>query len=258
MTHCTEEDLILHYYGEDTGRRDVDPHLAECHDCGRRYRELSDVLQAVAVADVPEREDDYGRQVWRRIQHRLPSRERGWLLWLYWKPAAALAAASVLLVVGFFAGRTWPGREPAAGPTAQVRVAGDASLEARRVLWLSAADHLDRSDRLLTDVVNAADGYDISLQQEWAEGLLSDSRLYRQDALAADERALAAVLDEIERALLEVVHGPSTVSAALLEEIRLRVDSAALLFKVRVMRDELLREDRLRPAVTAPRTHTTS
>jgi hypothetical protein len=36
------------------------------------------------------------------------------------------------------------------------------------------------------------------------------------------------------------------------------VDSAALLFKVRVMRDELLREDRLRPAATAPRTHTTS
>jgi len=258
MTHCTEEDLILHYYGEEAGRRDLDPHLADCGDCARRYRELSDVLQAVAVPDVPDRDDDYGRQVWRRIQDRLPDRGNGWLVWLHWKPMAALAVASVLLVIGFLAGRTWSGREPAADRVGDVRIAGDASLEARRVLWLSAADHLDRSDRLLTDVVNAADGYDISLQQEWAEGLLSDSRLYRQDALAADERALAAVLDETERALLEVVHGPSTVSAAQLEEIRLRVDSAALLFKVRVMRDELLREDRQRPAATTPRTHTTS
>ena len=256
MTHYTEEDLILHYYGEDTGRGVVEPHLAGCHDCARRYRELSGMLQAVAVPDVPDRGDDYGLQVWRRVRDRLPAREPAWAAWLYWKPLMVAVAATLLLAIGFLAGRTWPGAEPA-GPA---RVTADGALagEAHRVLLLSAADHLERSDRLLTDVVNAADGYDISLQQEWAEGLLSDSRLYRQDALAADERMLAAVLDETERALLEIVHGPSTVSAAQLEELRLRVDSAALLFKVRVMRDELLREDRPRPAATVSRTYTTS
>ena len=261
MTHCAEEDLILRYYDEEAGRATVDAHLASCVDCTRRYRELSYVLQAVAVPDVPERGDDYGQQVWRRIRDRLPERERPWTAWLQWKPMAAVLAASLLLVVGFLAGRSWPGGDsrpgPAAGLAAGTGSTGTAS-EARRVLFLSVADHLERSDRVLTDIVNAADGYDISQQQQWAEDLLSDSRLYRQDALDADERALASVLDATERALLEIVHGPSTASAAQLEELRLRVDSAALLFKVRVMRDELLREDRLPPASPAAQTHRTS
>ena len=262
MTHCTEEDLILHYYGEDTGRRGVDSHLTGCGDCADRYRELSHVLHAVAVPDAPDRGDDYGVQVWRRISDRLPARGFPWTAWLHWPPIPVAVAATLLLTVGFLAGRTWPGAEPAGDPARELHLAGngagDATLEARRVLLLSAADHLERSDRVLTDVVNAADGYDISQQQAWAEDLLSDSRLYRQDALAADERVLAGMLDDIERALLEIVHAPSMASAAELEELRLRVDSAALLFKLRVMRDELLREDRLRPAATAARTHTTS
>jgi hypothetical protein len=259
MTHCTEEDLILRYYGEDAGRATVEPHLASCGDCARRFRELSDVLQAVAVADVPERDDEYGQQVWRRIRDRLPERERPWLAWLQWKPLAAAVAASLLVAIGFVAGRTWSVPElPVAGTGTVAGAGADAMSQARRVLLLSAADHLERSDRLLTDVVNAADGYDMSQQQEWAEDLLWASRLYRQDALAADERALAALLDETERALLEIVHGPSTASAAQLEDLRLRVDSAALLFKVRVMRDELLREDRLPPGETAAQTHKTS
>ena len=258
MTHCTKEDLILHYYGEDSGRRDVDSHLAGCGDCARHYRELSHVLHAVAVPDAPDRGDDYGVQVWRRISDRLPARGFPWTAWLHWPPIPVAVAATLLLTVGFLAGRTWSGVEPPADHAAERRLAGDITLEARRVLLLSAADHLERSDRVLTDVVNAAGGYDISQEQAWAEDLLSDSRLYRQDALAADERVLAGMLDDIERALLEIVHAPSMASAAELEELRLRVDSAALLFKLRVMRDELLREDRLRPAATAARTHTTS
>ena len=258
MTHCTEEDLILHYYGEETGNRDLEPHLAGCSDCARQYRELSEVLHRVPLRDAPDRGDDYGVQVWRGIRDRLPAREHPWTAWLHWNPVAVAVAAMLLLTVGFLAGRIWRGAEPAGAPVDETRLAGDVAVEARRVLLLSAADHLERSERVLTDVVNAADGYDISLQQEWAEDLLSDSRLYRQDALAADEPVLAAMLDDIERTLLEIVHGPSTASAAQLEELRLRVDSAALLFKVRVMRDELLREDRLRPAATATRTHTTS
>ncbi|MND09806.1 hypothetical protein D3C83_334240 [compost metagenome] len=39
--------------------------------------------------------------------------------------------------------------------------------------------------------------------------------------------------------LLDVVHQPSRATAADLEEIRRRIDSAALLFKVRVTSNEL-------------------
>ena len=84
-----------------------------------------------------------------------------------------------------------------------------------------------------------APGGDISAEQRWAEDLVAASRLYRQDAVAAGEHAVASVLDELERSLLEIVHSPSRATAASLDQIRRRIDAAALLFKVRVLGDEL-------------------
>ena len=100
--------------------------------------------------------------------------------------------------------------------------------------------------------MNAPDSGDISTAQGWADDLLSTSRLYRQDAIEAGEQSVATVLDDLERSLLEIVHSPSRISAADLEQIRRRIDAAALLFKVRVMSDEL-RERESRPAGTSSR-----
>ena len=35
MTHCSDDDLVLHYYGEDTAHA---AHLAACAECATRYR----------------------------------------------------------------------------------------------------------------------------------------------------------------------------------------------------------------------------
>jgi hypothetical protein len=67
------------------------------------------------------------------------------------------------------------------------------------------------------------------------------------------ERSIAAVLDELERALLDIVHSPSDATPADLEEIHQRLDSAALLFKVRVLSGELRRQQlEPRPATASP------
>jgi hypothetical protein len=125
----------------------------------------------------------------------------------------------------------------------------------QRILLTSVADHFDRSERVLTDIMNASAGQDISAEQRWAEDLVVSSRLYRQDAADAGEQSLAAVLDELERSLLEFVHTPSHATAARLDQIRRRIDAASLLFKVRVLGDELRQregQDTARPrAVTA-------
>ena len=64
---------------------------------------------------------------------------------------------------------------------------------------------------------------------------------------------MAAVLDELERALLDIVHSPSDATPADLEEIHQRLDSAALLFKVRVLGGELRhRQLEPRPAANHP------
>jgi hypothetical protein len=105
---------------------------------------------------------------------------------------------------------------------------------------------------VLTDIMNAPDSGDISSAQGWADDLLSTSRLYRQDAIEAGEQSVATVLDDLERSLLEIVHSPSRISAADLEQIRRRIDAAALLFKVRVMSDEL-RNRETHPGAASPR-----
>jgi hypothetical protein len=125
----------------------------------------------------------------------------------------------------------------------------------KRILIASVADHLDRSERVLTDIVNAPARSDISAAQAWAEDLLTTNRLYRQDAVEAGEQSMAAVLDDLERSLVEIVHSPSQITAADLEQIRRRIDAAALLFKVRVMGDELRQREQW-PSASSPRTST--
>jgi hypothetical protein len=45
----------------------------------------------------------------------------------------------------------------------------------------------------------------------------------------------AAVLDELERALLDIAHSPSQISAPELESLQRRIENEGLLFKVRII-----------------------
>ncbi len=233
--HYDEDDLTLYYYGEGRRRNDIESHLHSCASCAALYREIAGTLALIASPDAPVRGDRYGLEVWQHIRGRLPERQPRWfgITWI-----GLGAAAAVLVIVAFLAGQ----RSPRSVPE-QARVAAPAADAAKRILLTSVADHLDRSERVLTDIMNTADPGDIAPDQAWAEDLLTASRLYRQDAIAAGEPSVAAVLDELERNLLEIVHSPSRISIDDLEQIRRRIDAAALLFKVRVLGDELRRRN---------------
>jgi hypothetical protein len=266
VKHYSEDDLTLYYYGEGRRRAEIERHLDACGPCASLYREIAGTLAMIAAPEVPERGDQYGLDVWQRIRHQLPEQEASsWrTLWTTLSRGDRLgfaAAAALLLLAAFVGGRAWQ-RQATAPAAPQVVDAGTAANAAavtndmrQRVLLTSVADHLDRSERVLTDVMNAPDRGDISTEQQWAEDLLDASRLYRQDAVEAGERSVADVLDDLERSLLEIVHSPSTVSAADLEQIRRRIDAATLLFKVRVMSDELRKRDQA-PGSPSPRTST--
>jgi hypothetical protein len=252
VTHCTDEELTLYYYGEGRRRAAIERHLESCASCASLYREIAGTLALIATPDAPERGDQYGLEVWQRIRHQLPERDTRFAKFLRFPRFAGLtgfaaaAAVAVLLIAAFVAGRAW--RQPSA-VTTEARNSSNSTNQANpdRILLASVADHLDRSERVLTDIMNAPAKSNISAEQGWAEDLLQTSRLYRQDAVAANEPSVAAMLDDLERNLLEIVHSPSTITAAELEQLRRRIDAAALLFKVRVMSDELRRREQPTP-----------
>jgi hypothetical protein len=261
VKHYSEEDLILPFYGEDAGRRrrEISQHVDECASCAAAYRDLAGTLQLLEAPEVPERGDQYGLEVWQRIRARLPEPEAPWWVrWLRWDRLAVAGAVAMLVVVAFITGLSWsnpgsrlPASPPAVASTAMA--AGDGGRQ--RILLTSVTEHLDRSERILTDIMNAPDGGDISTEQRRAEDLVSTSRLYRQEAVEAGEQSVASVLEDLERNLLEVIHSPSKVTAADLDDVRQRIDAASLLFKVRVLGDELRQRELSAPSA-APHART--
>ena len=244
MTHCTENELILYYYGEGRGRADIERHLDACGPCAAGYRAIAGTLSMIAAPEVPERDDRYGLEVWQRIRHQLPEQDAAWWpAWLRWDRlafAGAVAALCAVIMAAFLAGRLSRPPHLATPNLAAVDAAGDGGT---RVRMAAIGDHLERSERVLLDVMNASEArgtqIDVSGVQAWAADLIDDNRLYREAASRAGDTMIADVLDDLERNLLEIIHGPSTLTPVQLEQVRVRLDAAALLFKVRVLHDEL-------------------
>jgi len=246
MKHYGEDDLILYYYGEAHRQAEIERHVGECRDCFTSYRTIAGTLSLVVEPAIPERTDRYGLEVWQRIRHQLPEQDAPWwIAWLRWDRIALAGAAAALVIAAFVAG-LWSRPQPARPASLQ---ATDMPADSgARVRMAAISDHLERSERVLLDLLNAGAGtIDVRDEQVWAADLVGANRLYRQAALRAGDTMVASVLDDLERNLLDIVHGPSKLTPADLEQLRVRLDAAALLFKVRVLHDEL-RERETAPA----------
>ena len=252
MKHLTEEELVDFHYGEAQGRGEIEAHLESCEPCRAKYDSLKQVLAAVDAAAIPRRDESYGARVWQQLEPKLgpapaPRQERrpafGWRAWLAPRRLVPAFAIAALLVAAFLLGRTWPWRQP---PTVAVNPAPISQPVRERILLVAVGDHLDRSQMLLLELVNAepekdhgAGTVDISSEQERAENLVSANRLYRQSAMRSGDKQVAGVLDELEPLLLQIAHSPSQISAAQLEEIQKRIEARGILFKVRVIGSEV-------------------
>ena len=106
-----------------------------------------------------------------------------------------------------------------------------------RILLVAVGDYLERSQMVLVELANAnpKTSMDISSEQERASDLVSESRLYRQTALHTGNAAVASVLDDLDRVLLEISHAPSRISPEELEKLRQRLEAEGILFKIRVL-----------------------
>ena len=76
---------------------------------------------------------------------------------------------------------------------------------------------------------------------------MSANRLYRDTAAATGDASVVDLLDQLERVLVEVAASPSGGSPSGLGEVRRRIESGSLLFKVRVVSSDL--QERRKAAV---------
>jgi len=233
-THLTEDELVLHYYGEMSASEDAATaaHLTSCEACHDNLRRLQRVLAVVdetALAG-PELPEHFERTVWAKLEPSL-QRPRHWTSWLTWTPRHAIAAAALVLVIGaaFMAGRLSP------RPADSVTVAVDNLRE--RILLVDVGDHLDRSQMMLVELVSADDEgqFDMSDERARAEQLVVANRVYRQTATATGDAGLVDLLDELERTLVDIAASPEHLSAERLAEVQHRIQARSLLFKVRVV-----------------------
>ena len=235
MNHLSEEQIVLHYYGDAEEAAEVERHLAACPDCRAEFSRVQSTLRQIEPLEVPEPATGFEEKTWLNLRDSLP--EKGGFLGKIFgsQQKWALAGAMVLLLAtAFLAGRFWP--RPVQQITQQ-----PAQVNPQRIVLVAVGDHLERSQMLLVEVMNSDTKGPINFSSEQAEArdLLDSNHLYRVSAQQSGDPQVARLLDQLGRVLAEIANGPAEVSAGDLEQVRHTIQSEGLLFKVRVVGSEV-------------------
>ena len=224
MNHLSDEQLVDALYGELA--LPLQPHLASCAECTAGLQLLKRQLDTLGGYPAPARDAAYGAAVWNRLQPRLhppqrPKTSRSFLT----RPWVLVPAFAASLILAFFIG-VWTQGHRALVVTPQT---------GERVFLLATSDHLQRSEIALTELLHAAPGSaDLERERTLARSLLAENRLLRQTALRLGDGFHAALLDDLERVLLDVANGPAARSPEDLTALQQRIENDRLLWKVRI------------------------
>jgi hypothetical protein len=260
--HITDEEMLLDYYDESTpaDRATRRAHLETCESCRALDREMRAVLALVDTAPAVEAPPGFGREMWARVEPHISARatRRPW--WsAFAKAPAGLAPVrhwalgvgmAALLLASFTLGRVWERAPRKDDPAPALSVAatrgGTTDAMTERLLRAEMEDHLERSQRVLVDVVNSADAADVSLASDRtrAADLVADGRLYRRAADRIGDVEMRNLLEDVERVLVDVANGSSESSSKELKDVRTRIDEQDLLFRLRVAGSEIRERQR--------------
>jgi hypothetical protein len=249
--HPSEDDLILHFYGEgqpETESR-IDDHLRSCLVCRAAWHELRGTLELVDAARLPDAPVGFENVMWARVEQALmrpvaPPRSRWSMPQLL--PIGALAAVVVAAVTLGVLSLRRPAAEPPS-PTSVSTASSDTSAPAKpdrtreRVLLTALDGHLEQTELLLVELMNAPEAAagDLEFERTTADGLLTTGRLYRLTAEQAGYLRAAQMLEDLEPVLVDVARSPDKVDKKEFEAWRERIGGADLLFKVRALGNDI-------------------
>jgi hypothetical protein len=243
MKHLTEEQLLAYRDGEMKDRDAVAGHLHECPECREEQQKIEAVFAALDAMPVPDPGENYEQRVWQQLAPKLPEKRQHWWEGLFQaRRLAVVGATAALVLLAFLAGRITK-KEPAKNEVA------DSGKVRERVLLVAVGDHLGRSEMILVELANTSPEkgqktINISVEQKRAEDLVEENRLYRQTALKEGDTAMASTLEELERVLLEVANSPDEITPSQFEFLQKRIESKGILFKVRVVKQDLQKREK--------------
>lgn len=245
MKTITEEDLTLLYYGEHEDR-ELAATVAASPELTARFEALCAQLGRMDALTPPDREDDYGADVWQKISPRLETENPGspakWKTSLLatFQPRFSLAGVfSLLLVItlAFVLGReSGEHMQPVLQAPPGSPALALTGMNSGRLLTSSVSDHLEQINLVFTQFANTP--VSSATEAELFTDLLISNRLYRQAAESREEYQLSALLSELEPLLLELAHEAHKASPASRERMQAEMRDR-LLFRIRVMNSQL-------------------
>ncbi|HWX54505.1 MAG TPA: hypothetical protein VN176_07920 [Verrucomicrobiae bacterium] len=242
MKHLSEEQIVLHFYDDADNSAEVREHLSACEACRTEFERVSALLTQIVPIEVPEPHESFEQKIWLNVRDRLPERQRVFFERFLSPPKWVLAGVMAMVVAGaFFAGRYWP--RPKGTPT---ELATNREADVQRGVLVAVADHLDRSQILLIEIMHAEPGdvHEFPGEQARARDLLDSNRLYRVSAQRAGDPATSRTLDDLERVLAEIANGPSELTEADLQRLQRQIQSQGLLFKIHIIGSKAGQEQR--------------
>ena len=249
MKHPTEMELIAYRDGDVSQRAEIAAHLHECPECQEELQRIETVYAAMDAAPVPDPGQDFELRVWQRLEPELPELRAHWWEGLFETRRLVFAGTvAALVILSFFLGKH-TGRNATQGELA------DAGKVRERVLLVAVGDHLGRSEMILVELTNTEPQkgqklINIAGEQKRAEDLVEENRLYRQTALRNGDTAMASTLEELERVLLDIANSPDEITPAQFESLQKRIESRGILFKVRVVQQDV--HERAKATTPAP------
>ncbi|MCC7124896.1 MAG: hypothetical protein IT178_08610 [Acidobacteria bacterium] len=242
IRHLTDEEQVqLHDGDDELDLRWAAEHLASCAACREAQAALARTLDTVSRQSLQEPPEDFERVMWARVSARLETPPvPSWRAWFTWPRLAVAGGAAAVVLVAFLGGRWYGPLTSAPGATPTATTATVAAVAPEQVLLGTAGDHLERTQAVLVELLNADDRQPVAgADRERAADLVAASRLIRQSAADAGETSLATVLEELERVLLEIANDGDHWSPEERDVLRARIDTRGLLFRTRVVNADI-------------------